>query len=136
MATTATDLNLHDLTVPPKLSPAGRRACEVIHEHLTKHEATYTGGCRTFYSPAEWRERGEEYGRDAVLIVVYDGGNVRPYFSLDAAYDLDCEVFEATGKPSRRCYSTTEDMGDALRAAGFEVEECTSWYSAVYARTP
>jgi len=102
---------------PEGLSKTGTKAYEVIMSVLKKHDATYTGGCKSFYSPAEWKGRGEEFGLDAELIVVYDGGSLPPYFSLDHSYPH---------------YTQYEIMRQALEAEGLYFEECTGWYAAIY----
>lgn len=107
---------------PAGLSALGEKAYEAIMAVLKEHKATYTGGCKTFYSPAEWKERGEEYGIESELIVVYDGGDVRPFFSMDACYEI----------PSSNRYATYEKMQAALEKVGAYFEECTGWYAAVY----
>lgn len=73
------------------------------------------GGSRAFYSPKEWRERGESYGQQSVLILCHDGGDLAPLCNWD--YE---------------CYKSMEAFKDFLRQKGFYVEQCTSWYSAVY----
>ncbi len=100
--------------------PPGRLAHEAIVEVLRRDGATFTGGCRPFYSPAEWRKLGREScGEACVLIVCYEGGSaVAPYFSHD--YDAD------------NSYVHHEKMRVALEAAGFWSEEHRSWYAAVY----
>ena len=75
------------------------------------------GGCRAFYTPKEWKERGEKYGQDSKLIVVYDGGDLYPLFS----YMSECR--EAQRK-----------VDQALEELGYYHEPCTGWYSAVYER--
>ena len=122
----------HDLDKPADLSAKGKRAHAIIVEFLLAHGLTDTGGCTAFYSPSAWRARGEEYGKQSELIVVYDGGALRPVFNMDAAYDLDCAIYAEFGKPSTTPYSLYEGMTAKLRAAGFHVEECTGWYAAVY----
>lgn len=103
---------------PEGLSVDGERAYEVIMRLLKEHRATETGGCTTFYEPKFWtEERGENYGHGSVLIVVYDGGAVGPYFSLDNDYPK---------------YHRYECMRKALADAGFYFDECTCWYAAVY----
>ena len=114
----------HDLDMPPGLNDAGQRAYKLIVEYLKRHNLTNTGGCKAFYSPTEWKDREEVYGSDAHLVVVYDGGDMRPVFNIGVAYYDDC----ATRKP----YSLYEGMQAALREAGLYFDECTSWYSAVY----
>lgn len=74
-----------------------------------------TGGCRPFYSPEEWEERAEKYGRDSVLVVAHDGGDVASFFNYDY---MDYRAIDA--------------MNEALSAAGYYAEQCTSWYSAIY----
>jgi len=103
------------VTIPEGLTPEARTAAELIVEFLTENEITYTGGCQTFFTPQEWRERGEDYGTDAVLIVAYDGSSVGRAFSLDR-YD----------------YATVEAMSERLAQAGYLAQECTVWYSAIY----
>jgi hypothetical protein len=120
------------LDMPEGLSAKGKKAHAIIVEFLKAHELTYTGGCTAFYSPTAWQARGEEYGKKSELIVVYDGGDLRPVFSMDAAYDLDCMVYQETGKPSTTPYSLYEGMAAKLREVGLYFEECTGWYAAVY----
>jgi hypothetical protein len=118
----------HDLDMPPGLNDAGQRAHKIIVEYLKKHDLTNTGGCKAFYAPAEWKE---QYGDDSHLVVVYDGGDMRPVFSMDAAYEVDCAIYQETRQP-REPYSLYEGMLAALREAGLYFEECTGRYSAVY----
>lgn len=75
----------------------------------------YTGGCRTFYSPAEWRQRGEEYGLKSALIICHDGGDVATFFN-----------------PNYGCYKRMEALQEALSHAGYWAEQCTNWYTAIY----
>lgn len=96
---------------PHGLSEAGNKAYDAIMATMGDVE---TGGCRTFYSPAEWAARGETYGRNAELIVVYDGGDVSSYFTYDYGFTL------------------AEKMSDALSKVGMFAEQCTGWYSGIY----
>ena len=120
-----------DLDMPKDLDAAGRRAYEIIMAYLQEHGRTNTGGCQAFYSPAAWVAREEQYGTKSHLVVVYDGGAMRPVFSMDAAYDLDCGNYRQTGK-ARDPYQLYEGMQKKLREAGLYFEECTRWFSAVY----
>ena len=43
------------LTIPPDLEPRAREIAEAIAAFLEERKATYTGGCRPFYSPQEWK---------------------------------------------------------------------------------
>lgn len=109
------DQKRDDLKMPEGLDADGTAAYEAIMQFLRERELTYTGGCRAFYSPDEWKERGERYGLQSVLVICHDGGDLAP------ALNLDYEMY---------------DLHDALQAhlgrAGFYVEGCTGWYSAVY----
>lgn len=73
-------------------------------------------GCRTFYSQDQWLARNEQYGNKAVLVIVHDGGDFAPFFNWDY-----CD------------YEAVEAMRVGLEKIGYYVEQCTSWYSAVYA---
>ena len=110
-----------EFAIPTGLSRKGRKAAQTIVK--TAKEVfgpdVSTGGCVSFYSPKEWAERGESYGQNSELIVVYDGGDLRYLMSLDAAYDMGS-------------YEWTEKMREALSSLGLFAEECTCWYSAVY----
>ncbi len=108
------------LTMPEGLSEQGQRAWRRIMALALDTDFKDTGGCKAFYSPQEWRERGEEYGTESELIVVYDGGDLKYLFSMDAVYDFGN-------------YAMLEKMADELEAIGMYYEECTGWYSAVYA---
>ena len=121
----------HDLDMPKVLDDAGQRAHEIIVAYLKEHDCAETGGCRAFYSPAEWKDREEKYGTDSHLVVVYDGGALRPVFSMDDAYEHDCDNYQQTGE-KREPYALYEGMQKKLREAGLYFEECTGWYSAVY----
>ena len=87
---------------------------EMIHED--KDGEPYSGGgCRAFYTPEEWRDRGEKYGTDSVLILCHDGGDLALYCNLDYAY-----------------YRGQKLLNFCLKDIGYYYEPCTSWYSAVY----
>lgn len=108
-----------DLALPT--GKGARKAQQIAKAILTEmargnpDEPTYTGGCRAFYTPEEWRQRGEDYGRNSALIICHDGGEVGDFFSYDHGN-----------------YERIDQMTNALRAIGYYAEQCTSWYSAVY----
>ena len=106
------------IQIPEGLCDCGRAAAKTIINLLRQEDSIWTGGCRTFYTPAEWRARGESYGGDSLLVVVYDGGEVGPYFSMDQSYPH---------------YQQHTRMAETLEGAGYYSEECCTWYSAVYA---
>ena len=100
--------------MPDGLNPNGVFAYNIIRL-LKRRNALSSGGCKAFYSPDEWKARGEEYGHGAVLIVVHDGGSHAPFFNLDyCKYEAHNAMFKQF---ERTC---------------FYIEQCTSWYSAVY----
>ena len=103
-----------DLTIPKGLSKAGNTAAKTIASFFNDNDLS-TGGCRPFYSPEEWRERGESYGLGSELIVVHDGGNLAPYFNSDYG-----------------SHSMIDTMLQLLSEAGVWSESCTCWYTAIY----
>ena len=112
-----------DLQIPEGLKGLGKEAAELVVAHIrARHKAAFGndkeptgGGCKTFYTPEEGKARGEKYGRNALVIVVHDGGDVAPYFNWD--YE---------------CYKMIEGLGEALAKIGCFAEQCTGWYSAIY----
>lgn len=102
--------------VPEGLSPLGQQAAEKIVAFLVKSDATYHGGGGRFYTPDEWADRGESYGRDSLLIVTHDGG------AHAGAFNIDYEQ-----------YKFHQALQEELRTIGVFSEQCTSWYSAIYA---
>jgi hypothetical protein len=103
------------LACPPGLDADGKKAHKAIMSVMRRYDPD-PGGCQTFYTPAQWKERGEDYGTESKLIVVYDGGDVGAFFN----YDRDDG------------YRFTTEMQAALKKAGFYYEECTHWYCAIY----
>jgi hypothetical protein len=65
------------------------------------------------HTRAEW---DGEYGKGALLILQHESCDpLYPYVNYDGGQ-----------------YDKIEQLSDALSAAGFWVEDCTGWYSAVY----
>lgn len=106
-----------DFEIPSGLSNLGRKAAEVIIKTVQAHigEDASGGGCRAFYSPEEWADRGESYGTTSELVVVHDGGDLTPLFSyLEGNWELQ------------------ESVREALEEIGCWYESCTCWYTAIY----
>lgn len=104
-----------ELAIPVGLSEDGSLAADIILDFLAgEEEGSDTGGCRAFYSPAEWRAREEDYGADSYLIVCHDGGSLSDI--LGSWGDADA----------------AERLRQRLHVAGLFAEQCTEWYSAVY----
>ena len=110
-------MELEDNQISPLYAPELQALCKKVLTAARKvmKEEPYTGGCRTFYSPAEWKERGEEYGLESELILCHDGGD-----------------FASLLNSSYGCYDQMERFSKAMEKYGYYVEQCTSWYSAVY----
>lgn len=108
----------NDFEIPEDLSPTGKIVAEKILAAAKKavEGDIDGGGCQAFYSPEEWKLRGESYGQNALLIIVHDGGDLAPFFNYD---------YEA--------YALIDRMDNALSELDCYAEQCTSWYSAVYA---
>lgn len=98
---------------PSDLSDLGEKAFETLVKFFTKHEMNLGGN--KLYSPQEWKDRGEDYGTSGVLIVCHDGGDHAGAFNSD--YEQ---------------YNLYEEMIRELGKVGLWVEQCTSWYSAIY----
>lgn len=112
--------------MPTDLDPLGKLAWRTIVEQMASNMAPepvskfYTGGCVSFYSPKRWAERGEQYGTTSLLIAVYDGGDLRPYFEPEDKFATH----------------VAESLQRALTAVGLYSEACTHWYSAIYVEDP
>lgn len=104
------------LAIPEGLSERTRRAAEAILDIAEAERSAYTGGCRAFYSPAQWRARGEQYGQGAELVVVHDGSALARYFSYD-----------------REDYAAVERMNAVLEPLGVYAEQLTGWATGLYA---
>jgi uncharacterized protein (TIGR02996 family) len=104
-----------DLAIPPELSTRGKEAAGLILDFLLAEGLTGTCGCQAFYSPQQWKERGEEYGHDALLILVYDGGDITTCMD-----------------PAKGQHELVDRFDENLERNGFIIEPCTHWYSAIY----
>ena len=101
--------------IPEGLCPLGQTAVETLWEFFTQKGIEYHGGGGRFYSPAQWAERGEQWGLKRVLVVTHDGGDQVGAFNLDyEQYELNHELIER------------------LSRHNLYAEQCTSWYSAIY----
>jgi hypothetical protein len=109
------------LSRPDRLTEAGNLAHDIITRFLEEKGLADTGlpdNCGSvFRSPEEWAADGEEYGHDSVLIVTHDGGDHAKAFDWN-----------------REQYPLIEELRQNLAPYGMYVEQCTSWYSAVYHR--
>ncbi len=113
------------LAKPEGLDPAGEKAYEIIMAFLKKRKMT-SAQQKVFYSPKEWKERGEQYGTESKLVIVIEGAAARRCLSMDACYEV--------ARPSTNCYEPYEALQERLGAVGLYNQDCTSWYSAIYDR--
>lgn len=111
---------LDQIKIPTGLSAKGRKAAYAILRTLKAHKVDYISSvpnARLFYTPQEWRDRGEQYGTESELVVLYEEGDHRRFFAMG-------------GEPAD--YRTHEAMRAALDVVGVYHEECNGWYGAVY----
>lgn len=88
-------------------------AVEVMYD---TDKADILSDCQ-FYTPAQWAERGEEFGLNSQLVLVHDGGWMSYMLNLGhEAYSL-YDAFAAR-------------MQELL--PDYHFEQCTNWYSALY----
>lgn len=111
--------NNQDWKIPTGLSAKGRKAAFAIRNFAKANGLSFTGGCKVFYSPAEWKARGEQYCTTSELIVVYEGADLGLATSMDRAYDFGS-------------YDLQEKLIDVLAEIGLYTEEATGWYGGVY----
>jgi len=97
-----------DWNIPEGLSLLGDVAAQIIRTQAVRQGLTNAGGCKVFYSPAEWAERGEQYGCESELVIVYDGSEARYLAEFN------------------------DTVGNVLAREGLFIECCTCWYAAVY----
>lgn len=95
------------------LTPAQRKIAEVILSVLPPDPKG--SGANAFWSPKAWKERGEQYGINAELVLVHESSDLAPYCNFDYQQ-----------------YDKMDKMVEALQKIGVYVEACTGWYSAVY----
>jgi hypothetical protein len=103
----------NEFQIPDGLSAKGRKAAETLVKLAGK--GADGGGCRAFYTPEEWADRGEQYGLKSLLIICHDGGDLAPFLNWDYC-----------------AYAKTEKAITALSEHGVYAEQCTGWYTAIY----
>jgi hypothetical protein len=107
---------MNNLDIPDSLSDFGKQIATAIIATATEVLGKPPhASCRVFYSPEEWKAKGEDYGLTSQLVVVYDGCDLLSFFDFE------------DGKEALMAR-----MEQALRALGVYSEPCTCWYSAIY----
>lgn len=107
-----------DKAYNPPQNERAHLAWEIVVDFLRARGMLNSGGAeRVFWSPEEWRARGERYGTrpPCVLVVTHDGGAHARAFSWE---------YED--------YETIEALSERLRSRSFLLEQCTGWYSGIY----
>jgi len=110
---------IQNFDIPDDLCHKGKRAAEIIRDFCAEHELG--SGQRVFISPAEWRDRGERYGNQSLLVVMHEGTDANRCLSMDGA-------FGQNGGD----YSLHEALVEKLADAGVYLEQMFGWSSAVY----
>ena len=108
-----------DWRVPTGLSRKARKLVFAIRKLALKFSWS-AGGQKVFWSPKEWAEKGEQYGKGAELVILHEGGDHAPYFSLDHAYD------------ERHPYLNYEFTIAFLQKYGYWSEGLYTWSTAIY----
>lgn len=102
---------------PAGLCAEGRAARRALLK-LAGYDS-YHGGGPAFYTPEEWRARGEQYGCNSLLVIVHECSTLGRFLSYD---EFD--------------YAAIDRLNKALDKLGLYAEQCTRWYSAIYRREP
>ena len=106
---------------PKGISQKGRKAAKIIREFLEKNLLDYAPPeSNLFMSPKDWKDRGEEYGDGAELILIHEG------FDAGEALSLDKACYSPAG------YRLYEELNKKLREEGLWMEEMYCWSCAVY----
>ncbi len=73
-----------------------------------------TGGCKAFYSPQEWRDKGWQVNEHVLCVVRHDGGDLAPLFNMDyqdyKAYDKMNQIFQRRGLYAEAINSTQSNI--------------------------
>lgn len=100
----------------PLVQPARDVAYHILEAAgLVMGRAPYTGGCRTFYTPEEWKEKENYEVTNELLFICHDGGE----FGNLCSYD-------------REQYGLMEEFDNLLNKKGYYTEAGTNWWTAVY----
>lgn len=104
--------------IPTGLSRKARKLAHAIVKLANKRDWS-SGGQKVFWSPKEWKNKGEPYGCGSELIILHEGGDHAPFFSLDYS--------SYAGS-----YDQYEEQSKFLQSHGFWIEGLYTWSSAIY----
>ena len=104
--------------VPTGLTRKGRKIAFFIQQ-LAKERDWNSGGQKIFWSPQEWKDKGERWiGKH--LNILHEGGDHAPSFSMDYSYEWGSYAdYEAMLKMLEDKFSVYAENGH-------------SWNSAIY----
>jgi hypothetical protein len=92
------------------LIPTDTLEChKIVKRFITRHRLN-TNGCKTFYTPSEWKYRKEELCQNALLNIVYDGSDVKQI---------------VLGRLQQK-------FKDYLAEHGYYLEQGLHWYCGIY----
>ena len=103
--------------VPTGLSRKARKLALALAK-LAK-ERNWNAGQKVFWSPKQWRDKGEPYGENSSLIILHEGGDHAPFFSMDYSYEAGS-------------YDQYEEQLKFLSGYGFWSEGIYRWSTAIY----
>lgn len=90
------------------------------------------GGQKVFWSPQQWQERGEPFGKGAELVILHESGDHARYFSLDHAYEGSHAIIDYERDRRQPIYDNYEFMIRFLKKRNFWSEAMYRWSSAIY----
>ena len=111
--------HLDDLKIPAGVRGPAREFAKKLLNYAAALEFNYTGGCKLFYSGAEWRERGEAWGNNAVMVICHDGGDFWEILNYDSNFNA-------------RKYTGVNAVSKIADECGVWTEALTGWATAVY----
>jgi len=115
------DLGLDGEINETVLAEATRRmnvevARNIIAGHLTFHDVSPDS-----YELIDGKEWEGEYGKAALLILIHEDPAASAHTNMDGAYNSGGD------------YSSYEKLMNDLKGCGLFMEQCTLWYSGIYA---
>ena len=73
-----------DLAIPQDIPIAAQDFARDLRNSMRAAGEEGCGGCKAFYSPAEWEDLQKvRLARSVLLVVCHDGGNMAPRFNTD-----------------------------------------------------
>jgi len=91
------------------MSPESMKVYHLIKDFIRRRKLQ-TGGCKTFYTITEWKYRKEEFHNTSLLVLVYDGSEVK-----EIVYGRFAETFK-----------------NYLAKHGYYIEQGHHWNCGVY----